>query len=200
MKKYIIAGILVWAPLGVTILVVRFILDLLDKAVAFIPHAYQPSYLLGTELPGLSFVFIFIILFLTGFVVTHIMGRRIISAYEKLLSRIPLVRSIYQGVKQSLTVILSKDNKSFREVLLIKYPRDGVWSIAFKTSEQLPKVKVFEKTPHVMVFVPTTPNPTSGFLVVVPVKDTIVLDMTIDQALKCVISLGTVSPYEEQVA
>lgn len=138
---------------------------------------------------------IVLLLFITGFVVTNILGKRLVGAYESLLNRIPLVRSVYQGVKQSLTVILSKDNNAFREVLLVQYPKAGVWSIAFKTSNQLPPLPELQHEPHVMVFVPTTPNPTSGFLVMVAQKDTLPLNISVDQALKCVISLGTVSPY-----
>lgn len=195
MKKYLIAGLLVWVPLGVTIVVIRFILDLMDRMVTWIPEVYQPTQLLGHTLPGVSLMLIVLLLFVTGFVVTNFLGKRLVAAYESLLNRIPLVRSVYQGVKQSLTVILSKDNKAFREVLLVQYPKAGVWSIAFKTSDQLPQLPALQHEPHVMVFVPTTPNPTSGFLVMVAEKDTLPLDITVDQALKCVISLGTVSPY-----
>lgn len=164
----------------------------MDKTLSLIPHAYQPKQLIGTEIPGLGLIFTVLILFLTGLFVTNFLGKKVMALWERILSRIPLVRTIYYAVKQVVDALIQPAGKSFRKVLIVEYPRHGVWSIAFQTSDQ------FIGSPHpdevVTVFIPTTPNPTSGFLVIVPKTDTRELDMTIEEALKMVISLGVIMP------
>jgi uncharacterized membrane protein len=194
MRKYLIAGLLVWMPLGITFLVIRAIVGFLDKTLLLLPHSYQPDNLLGVHIPGLGVLLAVILVLTTGMIVANLLGRRLIAAWESLLSRIPLVRTLYAGVKQIMEAVLSTDAQSFRRVLLIEYPRKDVWSLAFMTSDKLGEVQTSLEDKVIGVFVPTTPNPTSGFVLMVPEKDVIYLDMPVEQGLKMIISMGTVVP------
>ena len=193
-RSYLIAGLAVWLPILVTIVVLRFIVDLLDKTIALLPVKYQPVELVGMNLPGFGVVISLLLLLITGIIATNILGQRLMALSESLLDRIPLVRTLYSSTKQVINAILSTNSQAFRKVLLIEYPRKGMWSIAFQTS-----VASFMKTENtdeemISVFVPTTPNPTSGFLMMLPKSEVRELKMTIDEALKCVISLGVMQP------
>jgi uncharacterized membrane protein len=194
MRKYLIAGLLVWMPLGITFLVIRAIVGFLDKTLLLLPHSYQPDNLLGVHIPGLGVLLAVILVLTTGMIVANLLGRRLIAAWESLLSRIPLVRTLYAGVKQIMEAVLSTDAQSFRRVLLIEYPRKDIWSLAFMTSDKLGEVQTSLEDKVIGVFVPTTPNPTSGFVLMVPEKDVIYLDMPVEQGLKMIISMGTVVP------
>lgn len=194
MKKYLIAGILVWVPLAAIVFIVRFAMDILTKIMNIVPMQYQPEALFGFDIPGFSLIIILGILLLTGILASNWLGRIVIRYSEKILAKIPLVRSIYKGVKQSLTVIFSDSSGSFREVVMLEYPKSGVWSIGFKTS------KFANDENLIMVFIPTTPNPTSGFLVLVPPTSVKPLDMKVDDALKMIISLGTAQVTEQDLA
>ena len=160
----------------------------------FLPEAYQPDTLLGMHIPGLGIVISLFIVVITGVGVTNYFGHRLVGFGESILDRIPLVRSIYKAVKQVLTTIFSSGSQSFRKVLLVEYPRKGLWSIAFQTGTSNEEVKQKSGQDLVTVFIPTTPNPTSGFLILVPLADAIELEMPVDVALKMVISLGVVQP------
>lgn len=194
LRRYIVAGVFVWVPIWVTLLVIRFIVDLFDTILDFIPHQFQPDYFLGFHIPGLGLIFALFIVVVTGMSVTNILGNRLVEYWEYLLSRIPLVRSIYQAVKQVLTTVFSSSEESFRNVVLIEYPRKGLWSIAFQTGTGFHHADGLEAEELMTVFVPTTPNPTSGFLIIVPRKDTLKVNLGVDEALKMVISLGVVMP------
>lgn len=194
MRKYLIAGLLVWMPLGITFLVVRAIVGFLDKILLWLPAAYQPEVLLGIHIPGLGVVLAIILVLATGMIVANLLGRRIVAAWESLLSRIPVVRSLYAGIKQIMEAVLATDAKSFRKVLLIEYPRKGVWSLAFMTSDSLGEVQAKTTSDVISVFIPTTPNPTSGFVLMVPNSDVIHLDMSVEEGLKMIISMGVVVP------
>ncbi|MCX4188407.1 DUF502 domain-containing protein [Methylophaga sp. OBS4] len=194
MRKYLIAGLLVWMPLGITFLVIKAIVGFLDQTLLLLPDAYQPDNVLGFHIPGLGVVLAVVLVLATGMIVANLLGRRIVNAWESLLSRIPLVRTLYAGIKQIMEAVLAADAKSFRSVLLIEYPRKGVWSLAFMTSEQLGEVQEKTETDVVSVFIPTTPNPTSGFVLMVPKHDVIFLDMSVEQGLKMIISMGVVVP------
>jgi len=194
MRKYLIAGLLVWMPLGITFLVIRAIVGLLDRILFLLPQAYQPDNLLGMHIPGLGVVLAIILVLATGMIFANLLGKRMILIWESFLARIPLVRSLYAGVKQILEAVLATDGKSFRKVLLIEYPRKGVWSLAFMTSDSLGEVQVKTTDDVISVFVPTTPNPTSGFVLMIPKKDTIELDMNVEDGLKMIISMGVVVP------
>ena len=197
-RSYLIAGLVVWLPILVTFGVFSFIVDLLDKTIALLPLSYQPEHLIGVNIPGFGVVISLLLLLITGLVATNILGQRIVALSESLLDRIPLVRTIYSSTKQVINAILSTNSQAFRKVLLIEYPRKGLWSIAFQTS-----VAGFLKSNEtdeemISVFIPTTPNPTSGFLMMVPSSEVKELNMTIDEALKCVISLGVMQPKKKK--
>lgn len=194
LRKYIITGLLIWVPLGITILVIKLLVDLLDRTILFLPPTWRPENLLGFDIPGIGIIISSVIIFTTGFFLTNFAGRRLIKWGESLLERIPLVRSIYSAVKQVTETILSSDSDTFSEVLLIEYPRKGIWTLCFKTSDS---PKAFDEVTHdnlITVFVPTTPNPTSGFILFIPRDEATVLDMDVEDALKLVMSLGVVTP------
>ena len=194
MKRYLVAGLLVWAPILVTILVIRFLWDLVDKSVALIPHNLQPEALFGFNIPGFGIILAFAVLFFTGVLAANFVGRKIVSFSENILSRIPLVRSIYKAVKQSMHVVFSPTGNSFRQVVMIEYPRKGIWSLGFVTNsaDNYFTNSGDVKNPDMLaIFVPTTPNPTSGFLLFLQKSEVRLLDIPVDEALKTVISLGT---------
>jgi len=194
LRRYLVAGLLIWLPIGVTILVFRVLLDLMDRALFLIPTAYRPETLLGFHIPGLGAVLALVLLFLTGVLAANLFGRSVVTWYERLLNRIPFVRTIYGGVKQFTEVVLGDTSTSFSKVLLIQYPRKGVYSIAFQTSDELREIQAVTKEEVVTVFVPTTPNPTSGLIVFVDRAEIIELSMSVEDALKMIISLGVVVP------
>ena len=194
MRKYVIAGLLVWMPLGITFLVIRAIVGLLDRTLLLLPEPYQPDNLLGMHIPGLGVLLAAILVLTTGMIVANFLGKRLVVAWEHFLARIPLVRSLYAAIKQIMEAVLSTDAKSFRKVLLIEYPRKGVWSLAFLTSDNLGEVQAKTRGEVISVFIPTTPNPTSGFIIMVPKDEVIELDMAVEDGLKMIISLGVAVP------
>jgi len=194
MKKYLIAGLLVWMPLGITFLVIRAIVGFLDKILLWLPQAYQPDNLLGFHIPGLGVVLAILLVLTTGMIVANFLGKRIVNGWESLLARIPIVRSLYAGIKQIMEAVLAADAKSFSKVLLLEYPRKGVWSFAFMTSDDLGEVQEKISAKVISVFIPTTPNPTSGFVLMVPKEDVIELEMSVEDGLKMIISMGVVVP------
>jgi len=196
-KRYLIAGILVWAPIWITLLFVKFFVNIFDDFITLLPKTYQPDTLLGFHVPGLGVIFTILLVFITGILVTNFIGKRIVAFGEAILDKIPLVRSIYSGVKKVLQTILTSGDMSFRKVLLVEYPRKGLWSIAFQTGNGFNKVEEQTGEAMVTIFIPTTPNPTSGYLIIVPRNDTIELDISIDEALKMVISLGVILPEQK---
>ena len=193
-RRYIVAGLLVWLPIGATILVFSLLLDLMDRFLLLIPPPYRPDALLGFRIPGLGVILALLVLIITGVLVANLLGRRLVHNYEKFLNRIPLVRSVYGTVKHFAEVVFSDSNASFKKVLLLEYPRAGLYSLCFQTSENPPEVRFRTGDTIVTVFLPTTPNPTSGFMLFVPAKDVIELDMSVEEGLKMIISLGLVVP------
>lgn len=193
-RSYLIAGLVIWLPILVTFGVVRFIVDILDQTISLLPNGYQPEQLIGVNLPGFGVIISLVLLLLTGIIATNFLGQRLMRVSESILDRIPLVRSIYNSTKQVINAILSTNSQAFRKVLLIEYPRKGLWSIGFQTSTANFVDSTVSSEEMVSVFIPTTPNPTSGFLMIVPKSDVKELSMTIDEALKCVISLGVMQP------
>ena len=194
LRRYLVAGLLIWAPLAVTYFLLRFAVNLMDKTLAVLPQQYQPEELLGLHIPGLGVILTFVVLFLTGMLAANFVGRYVVGGWESLLDRIPVVRTIYGGAKNFAEIVFSESNDSFKKVLLIEYPRKGIYSLAFQTSSELGEVQARTGQDVVCCFVPTTPNPTSGFVIMLPKKDVRVLDMEIDEALKMIISLGVVVP------
>jgi len=194
LRRYLVAGVLVWTPLAVTFILLRFAVNLMDKTLAIVPEQYRPDTLLGFHVPGLGVILTLIVLFLTGMLAANFVGRYVVGGWESLMDRIPVVRSIYSAAKNFVEIVFSDSSESFKKVLLIEYPRKGLYSIAFQTSSDLGEVQARTGEDVICCFVPTTPNPTSGIVIMVPRKDVTVLDMEIDEALKMVISLGVVVP------
>lgn len=195
-RRYFVAGLLIWIPLGLTFLVIRFAVRQMDKTLALIPERYRLETLLGVDfqIPGLGVILTLLILFVTGVLVANFFGRALVGMGEALMERIPIVRSIYSAAKNFAEIIFSDSSDAFKNVLLIEYPRKGIYSLAFQTANQLGEVQSRTGEDVVGCFVPTTPNPTSGFIIMVPRKDVTVLDMEVDEALKMIISLGVVVP------
>jgi len=193
-RRYLVAGLLVWVPLGVTLVIINFLVDLADQSLLLLPAGWRPDHLLGFHLPGFGFLLVISVVFLTGIVVANLFGQQLIRLGETILARIPVVRSIYGSVKQITESLFSGSGKSFRKVVLVRYPHADSFTLAFVTGEGSREIR--EKTGRelVSVFVPTTPNPTSGFFLMVPRDQTIDLDMTVDDGLKMLLSVGVVVP------
>ncbi len=204
MRRYLIAGLLVWLPLGVTVLVFKLLVGLVEKMLVLVSPEYRPEALLGLEIPYLNVILsllaMLLVIFVTGVLVTNLFGRKLVALWESLLGRIPLVRTIYQSAKQVAETVFSSNGKSFRKVLLIEYPRQGLYTLAFQTGTSIGEVQDKTGEEVLTVFVPTTPNPTSGFLLMVPVDQVTVLEMSVDEALKMIISLGMVEPGSQSKA
>ena len=193
LRRYLMAGLLVWVPLGVTLLIVTFLVDLMDQTLRLLPDSIQPENILGFRIPGLGAVMTAVIVFVTGMIVTNLFGMQLFNIGERILQRIPLVRSIYASVKQ-VTESMFSSGKSFRKVVLVEYPRKGMWSLAFQTGTGAEEIRDKTGRDVTNVFIPTTPNPTSGFFLMVPREDVIELDMSVDDGLKMLLSVGVVVP------
>jgi len=192
-----VAGVLVWLPILATIWVVSFMLHIMDRTLLLLPPSYRPQALVGFALPGAGLVLALAIVLLTGLLVTNLIGRRFVIWGEELLNRIPVVRSIYGGVKSFTESVLSQ-SKSFRQVVMVEYPREGLWSIGFLTSEDVPEVSERLGEPHVAVYISAALNATAGYLVIVPRRQVVNLDMSVDAAMKMIISCGVVVPPAAQ--
>ncbi len=194
LRRYLVAGILVWVPLAVTYFLLRFAVGLMDRTLLLLPPQFRPEELLGFHIPGLGVILTLIVLFITGLLAANFVGRAAVGVWDSLMNRIPVVRSIYSAAKNFAEMVFSDSSQSFKKVLLIEYPRKGLYSLAFQTASELGEVQGRTGEEVVCCFVPTTPNPTSGFIIIVPRKDVTVLDMEVDEALKMIISLGVVIP------
>ncbi len=217
-RRYFVTGLLIWVPLVITLWVLNLIVSTMDQSLTLLPVRWQPRTLLGLNIPGLGMVLTLLVIFGTGLLTRNIIGQQLVRWWESLLGRIPFVRSIYSSVKQVSDTVLADNGQAFRKALLVQYPREGIWTIAFQTgtpsSEVLRKLMpatgvmaaptdaadAAESGPEmVSLYVPTTPNPTSGFFLIVARRDVIELDMTVDEALKYVVSMGVVSPGSKVV-
>jgi uncharacterized membrane protein len=198
MRRYLVAGLLVWVPLWVTVLVVRMLVKWMDGSLLLIPEPYRPDNLLGFHIPGLGVVLSLLIVLITGLLAANLFGRTLVGMWEDVLARIPLVRSIYSSTKQLAETVFSDKGKSFRKVLLIEFPRRGLWTLAFQTGADVGEAQRKTGTDVVNVYVPTTPNPTGGYFVMVPRSDVIELDMKVDDGLKMLMSMGAVVPDAPQ--
>ena len=194
LRTIIVAGLLVWIPLGLTIFVVKLLIDLLGQTYLLIPPALRPENLFGTTIPGIGVIMAVTIVMLTGLITANYFGNRIIKAWDGFLDRIPLIRSIYSPLKKFSELVLSDQTQSFSKVLLIQYPRKGVYSLCFQTSKELGEIQDKTGEQLVCVFIPTTPNPTSGYIILVPQDEVKELKMSVEDALKMIISLGVVVP------
>jgi len=196
MKKYFITGLLIWIPLAITFMVLAWIVGTLDRILLWIPEVWQPRNLLGVNIPGIGVAISLLIVLVTGVIGANVLGQRIVQLWESLLARIPVVKSIYYGVKQVSDTLFSSSSQAFRKALLVQYPRQGMWTIAFLTGRPGGDAAHHLPGDFVSIYVPTTPNPTSGFFLMLPRSDVIELDMSVDEALKYIISMGVVTPVK----
>ena len=194
MKKYFITGLLIWVPLGITLWVLHLLVSAMDQTLLLLPENFQTEHWLGMHVPGMGVVLTFVVVFGTGLIAANMLGQRLLRFWENILGRIPVFKSIYNSVKQVSDTLFSSTGHAFRKALLVQYPRDGSWTIAFLTGQPGGDVVNHLQGEYWSVYVPTTPNPTSGFFLMMPKSDVIVLDMSVDEALKYIISMGVVSP------
>jgi uncharacterized membrane protein len=194
MKKYLITGLLIWIPLVITLWVLKFIVDALDQTLLLLPPEFRTENWLGFHVPGMGAVMTVVIVFLSGAFATNLIGARLVDFWHMTLHRIPVVNSIYSSVKQISDTLFSSSGQAFRKALLVQWPHAGMWTIAFLTGRPGGELVSHLQGDFISVYVPTTPNPTGGYFVVVARKDVIELDMSVDEALKYVISMGVVPP------
>ena len=194
LKKYFITGLLIWIPLAITFMVLAWIVGTLDAILLWLPTEHQPSRYTGFDIPGVGVVASLLIIFFTGLIAANVLGQKLVRLWEALLARIPVVKSIYYSVKQVSDTLFSSSGQAFRKALLVQYPREGAWTIAFLTGQPGGDAANHLRGDYVSVYVPTTPNPTSGFFLMMPREDVIELDMSVDEALKYIISMGVVAP------
>jgi uncharacterized membrane protein len=193
-KKYLITGLLIWIPLVITIWVLKLVVDALDQTLLLLPAGLRTEGWLGVHVPGLGVVLTLVIVFATGMLAANFIGERLVRIWHELMHRIPFVSSIYSSVKQVSDTLFSGSGQAFRKALLVQWPREGMWTVAFLTGAPAEGVARHLAGEHVSVYVPTTPNPTGGYFVIVPRREIIELDMSVDQALTYVISMGVVAP------
>ncbi len=194
-RKYFIAGLLVWVPLGLTFIVLKLLIALIDNIV---PNAYKIAYLFNINIPGTGVLLVIIIVFVTGLLTSNYLGSKMLNYWNKLLNKIPIVRIIYNAIKQISDTVLSNSGNSFKKVVLVEYPRKGLWTIAFLTGNYHGEAEKIIGDTIINVYIPTTPNPTSGFFIMLPKKDVKELQMSVDDALKLIISGGIVIPQEDK--
>jgi uncharacterized membrane protein len=195
LRRYLVAGVLVWLPIVATLWVVGFLFRIADKTLLLfpLPPGYQPQGLMGVVLPAIGAVFAVIVLFLTGILATNLIGRRLLVWGEELLHHIPIVGSVYGGVKSFAESVFSQSN-AFRRVVMVEYPREGVWSLGFLTAEDVPEVTLKTGEPHACVYISAALNATGGYLAILPRRRIVELDMTVDAAMKMIITCGVVVP------
>lgn len=194
MRKYFVTGLLILVPLVITLWVLNLIVGTMDKSLLLLPVAWRPAALFGFDIPGLGTILTLLIIFLTGLATRNFIGKRVIGLWEAILRRIPIFNTIYSSVKQVSDTLFSSSGNAFRKALLVQYPRHGSWTIAFMTGVPGGDVRNHLVGDYVSLYVPTTPNPTSGFFLMVPRAETIELDMSVDEALKYIVSMGVVTP------
>ena len=194
LKRYLITGLLIWVPLVITLWVLDLLVGIMDQTLLLLPRQWQTEAWLGMHIPGLGVVLTVLTVFLTGVLAANIIGQQLVKFWEGVLARIPVVNSIYTGVKQVSDTLFAPGGQAFRKAVLVQWPGPGMWTIAFLTGRPGGDVANHLKGDYVSVYVPTTPNPTGGYFVMLPRKDVIELDMSVDAALKYIISMGVVPP------
>jgi len=194
LRRYLVAGLLVWIPLVITLWVLTLIVDVMDRSLLLLPERFRSEALFGFHVPGLGVILTTVIVLLTGVFAANFFGRRLLRVGHEILTRIPIVRSIYGGVKQISDTLFSPEGKAFRRAALVRYPHTGAWTVALVTGTPENEVADILGRDQVSVFVPTTPNITAGFFLVVPRSEAIELDMSVDEALKYIISMGVAEP------
>lgn len=197
MKKYFITGLLVLVPLFITLWVLSSLIGMMDQSLLLLPESWRPKAQLGLEIPGVGALLTLLIIFVTGLIATNFFGMQVILLWESLLARVPVVKSIYSSVKQVSDTLFSDSGNAFRQAVLVQFPREGVWTIAFITGMPGGDVANHLLGEYVSVYVPTTPNPTGGYFLMLPREEVIALDMSVDEALKYIISMGVVAPADK---
>ncbi len=193
MKKYLLTGLLVWVPLGITLWVLNLIITSLDTTLTLLPERWRPDVYLGTHIPGFGVILTVVVVFITGLMVRNVLGQRLLSFWEGLLRRIPLVSAIYNSVKQVSDTLLSDSGNAFKKVLLVHYPHAQAWSLAFQTTVPDEVALALDSDEYVGVFVPTTPSPVNGFYFYVKKSETVELNISVDAAFKAIVSMGVVT-------
>jgi uncharacterized membrane protein len=199
LRRYFVAGLIVWIPLGITLWVLKLLVDVMDQSLLLVPENYRSDKLFGFHLPGMGIVLTVAIVLATGALAANFFGRKVLKLGDTTLSRIPIVRSIYGGVKQISDTLFSPEGKAFRRAVLVRYPHPGAWTVALVTGSPQHEVAGILGADQISVFVPTTPNITAGFFLIVPRSETIELDMTVDAALKYIISMGVAEPAMREI-
>jgi uncharacterized membrane protein len=193
-RKYLIAGLIVWVPVVATLFVIKVVVDMLDQVLLILPARYHPDALLGFHIPGLGVLLSVFIVLATGMIVANLFGRQLVMAWEALMARIPLVRTVYSSVKQLTESVFTAKGTSFRKVLLVQFPGPGLWTLAFYTGELTGEVQERLAQPLINVYVPTVPIPTTGYFIMMSRADVVELDMSVDDALKMMLTLGVIIP------
>ncbi|HJU70765.1 MAG TPA: DUF502 domain-containing protein [Paucimonas sp.] len=194
MRKYFITGLLILVPLAITLWVLNLIIGTMDQSLLLLPERWRPEALVGFHIPGIGTILTLLVIFLTGVATRNFVGKQVVYLWESMLIRIPVVKSIYSSVKQVSDTLFSSSGNAFRKAMLVQYPHQGAWTIAFLTGVPGGDVKNHLTGDYISVYVPTTPNPTSGFFLMLPRADAIELDMSVDEALKYIVSMGVVAP------
>jgi uncharacterized membrane protein len=194
MRNYLIGGLLIWIPIMITVWVVRFLSGILDQSLLLLPPSWRPEAVFGTYVPGVGIILSLLLLLLTGVVVKNLFGGQMVAGLESLVRRIPVVGAVYGGAKTFSETVLTDQGKSFKQVVMVEFPRRGVFSIGFITSHELEEAQAKTEQVVTCVFVPTTPNPTTGFIILVPKDEVTYMDMTVDEAFKMLLTLGVVVP------
>ncbi len=192
-KKYLLAGLLVLVPLGITIWVLHFLITSLDQTILLLPPSWRPTWD-GTKIPGMGIIFAFLLLFITGAVASNVFGKQLVKAWESIVNRIPVVGGIYKSIKQLTDPVLSENGQAFSKAVLVEFPHAGSHTIAFLTNKVEGEIAKHLGETQVSVYVPTTPNPTSGYMLILPKSKVIELEMSVDQALKYIVSMGVAAP------
>ena len=196
MRKYFITGLLILVPLAITVWVLNLVIGTLDQSLLLVPQRFRPNSLFGFDIPGLGTILTIVIVFLTGLLTNNLVGNYVVRLWEKLLQRIPIVNSLYSSVKQVSDTLFSSSGNAFRKAVLVPYPHQNSWTIAFLTGVPGGDAANHLVGDYVSVYVPTTPNPTSGFFLMMKRSDVVELDMSVDAALKYIVSMGVVAPAE----
>lgn len=196
MKKYLLTGLLVWVPLGITFWVLNLTINMMDQSLTLLPVSWRPDNFLGVHIPGLGVILTAVVVVLTGMLARNVLGQRLLELWDWILQHIPVVNSIYNSVKQVSDTLLSESGNGFGKVLLVRYPHPQAWSLAFQTSVPGEVSRALDDE-YLAVFIPTTPSPVNGFYFYVRKADTIEIDISVDMAFKSIISMGVVVSQED---
>jgi uncharacterized membrane protein len=196
MRKYFITGLLILIPLAITLWVLSLVINTMDQSLLFLPERWRPQALFGFPIPGMGTILTLVIIFVTGLAARNFIGKRVLRFWESSLNRIPVFKTVYSSVKQVSDTLFSSSGNAFRKALLIQYPREGSWTIAFQTGVPGGDVRQHLSGDYISIYVPTTPNPTSGFFLMMLRSDVIELDMSVEQAMKYIVSMGVVAPEQ----